>query len=926
MSDSGGFPVLDGKDLPGFTPVRRPQPRSFNDTPISNVHVPWTTTRCNRLIRPISSRIATLRKQKLTPGSRPNQAAVLRGASTLQGYLLKDTEQKDSENSSLQSGNSDDLEWTPDERPRKKLRRTYSAKNGRNVVADPAPRLRRQVVTVESILAQAPAFVSLAESQEREPEVAVGTGQEENPVREKRVYKSKKVDGRHNFRQLAKTVSPDDWMLFDGLYSSLDHLLKSTAKSRPAAPAGPKTLFSMCLRKVPQVIAQEQEEEDGDGFDSLEDVANAMYEDLEAYGSMSNSGWKPLREIARAHGVMILAGAIKEGLISPSLSRGLILLCLQNSTFDEAESLCSALLSTVRPLQQPGKSACSLFGAETSIAMQTLKTLATRSGRWDFLFRALTDLLVRGIIPVGWMSSVDMIFCWNQVFMLSTEEETVNSHANALIRLVISLGYRERTVRIDALTHKLRRETGRRTKSYTSLSRHWSGQKQRQGSPEKQPDFMPEAHIEQSSIPIVSNLVSILLSVNGSRSDDSSPPQFWIDILHTVLTDYSCQQELRQYYTNGILTHTNLEIPSVLSFASLLLPFVAHGQTCASEMPRIPYQLLLEHQEDGSVRDRLSSFVRSFAICWSLLSSLPTSDLLDSLVHHCIDLAKADNPEVPRKLLFKLAAAVAFDFAEDTSDMRDLDWALEIEEAVESASGQVETEKKVHGSTRFGNIGTTEYRWEEGICEWIAKTPAVRKQKPRASLSTECSFESSSSVLPPQFLQPVVPIQRVSTISPLRPESLANLVSPSQVRYCSNEQIEGIPSPIIPKVAAVRCIVPRRTTQAVTPDTHLNRRSSQRLTCVKKPVYDDSIISNETAELTKRISAVEAADPAVCAVRSHNIRSPKRSRNYAAVTRLTRYGSSCPKPQTSTLKRRRASESPQWAANSCLSSEDELGF
>ena len=259
----------------------------------------------------------------------------------------------------------------------------------------------------------------------------------------RRIYQKKtpQAQARDTFRKLAKSVLPGEWTSIDGLYSGLDALLKATQRSTTQSAYGARSLFEMCLRKVPSYILEEQASIDG-ATDLEYDVGAEIYEDLESFGSTTGAGWRPLREVARAHGIAVLADGINDSSITAEVARGLIVLCLQLVAFDEARILCTSLVNTLVPLSRPQSLGSHLFGHEASLQLQTLHDVALRSGHWGFLFRQLSRLLESGYIPVEWLATVDMVECWNNVTRSIAREDEYSADSSHLLEVSISLGYR----------------------------------------------------------------------------------------------------------------------------------------------------------------------------------------------------------------------------------------------------------------------------------------------------------------------------------------------------------------------------------------------------------------------------------------------------------------------------------------------------
>jgi len=746
--------LMSQEEPPGFTPVRRRDQPQYNASPALSTSAPWTTSRCNRLLRPLSSRITLLRRHREQKDSKSKYAQAV--ASGIDLKTRGKTEDIPCDAPQLfppPPSRQDDPEWRPDYEPRKRLKRTYSSKSGSQKGTQPevggqAIPLRRtqfriQVPVVDPHASQSCSFLAPGRSSlvGAQSWRGVPVPEQDNISREVTRPKAlpKPALTREYFRRLAKSISPDEWMLDSGIYSGLDALLKATAKHTPRTVTGARSLFASCLRKVPEYIAEEQRWVDEEDEDDDTDISSTIYAELESLGSGESGGWKPLREIVRAHGVTIIKDAIRDGTIRPGTARALTVLCLQTSAHDEADSLLDSSLSTLQRLAKPVRLTDNLF--ETSICLRTLRDTTSPYRRWRFLHRSLNRLLLNGIVPVEWMSCQCMVDCWNHATGDITRQDKFATEAVDLVRTVISLSYQT----ADTLggngvhMHRLSSPAGRiplRKPAYcdsigdgcvvnfTELKTH------------------EETKMSPEFTGTVSRLLAILLSINTMYLEDGGAVA---PARHNFLQELLLTQAVDAH-------HLETTTPSSAHSTRICLPLLAYVLMSAELTEDSVYEQLcatffsrIGRLESGTTETgTLASFLCAITHCCEKNGGKTGFEYMQSIIQRLLHLSQ--HPACTRPALRSLNSLIteaAFDFAEQTTRQEHLDWALEVEEMVDlefaSATGQQQTMTPGRATQKKG----AGFRWEDGICEWIAKTPApfaVVIPRPRESLS-----ESSGS-------------------------------------------------------------------------------------------------------------------------------------------------------------------------------------
>ncbi|KAL9120751.1 MAG: hypothetical protein Q9187_002694 [Circinaria calcarea] len=743
----------------GFTPVRRRHDTDPYMSPTVYSKAPWTTSRCNRLLRPISSRVVLLRKHKLQPAEDRNNFAravpfaknqpntrdhneTLRAAESRQP-LCERLDKKDH-----------DPDWAPEDGPRKRLKRTYSSKSGLQFMEQARTRRLRSIdIARDEDNTQLPLLRNRNETQSAmlfqsfmsKPQVLGTYGRiylGNRPIRGKSRIQGKGSHAtvRESVRRLAKSVSPSEWMLVDGLYNALDALLKATTGSKIPANSGAPSLFSSCLRKIPHYIIQEQRMIGVDDPDPDTDVTSEIFADLESYGLSECGGWKPLREIVRAHGIAILGAAIEDGFINASIARGLVLLCTQASAYSEAEHLIQSLITVTRPLPEPRSLSERLF--TTNVCLGTLNDFYYRTERHSFFYRQLTVLLSSRIIPVEWISSYDMVDCWNQVMGHIIAEDSHIEEATLLLQCAVSMAYTSLGTPISNTIHLHRLQS----RASPRLDIQAYGRKDSLAPKDAHPHcILQQSDHQESSIAIaitstITNLLTVLLSIgivhSDARGTDSLPTHS--AILRGLAID------AQQHYELSPCPQSQIQELGMRE-ARLAIVLLAHGISDLTSITSEPTHIKLEtgwldtiseFNEKAKMADRLSSFCCAVAHCCDRAGPKDGFEHLQNMLQCLLDLPFSQVGSAMRSLIRHIAMDAAFEFAEGTNQKDQLNWALELEENLNAECRKADG--KILGRTpaRASMKPSAGFRWEEGICEWIARTPAVALAQTKADQSS----------------------------------------------------------------------------------------------------------------------------------------------------------------------------------------------
>ncbi|KAL8659541.1 MAG: hypothetical protein Q9226_000383 [Calogaya cf. arnoldii] len=738
-------------DLAGSESTHKEPTRS--EPAVYDAQAPWTAARCQRLLRPLSSKIALLRKERQynsRAGDFETASNCLTGvASNPQGRA----HDPGSRRRTIGAGNVADQEWAPNPRPRKKLKRTYSSKNltiQHTAGSSQTSAINQSVRTPSEITIPDNFFQPNGRTATRGEASDGSQHLQLNPRDDLCAQRpNSRDDGEH--RRFLWTRAPRSHSsvkpsfqrrLTDGICNGLDALLKTTThqKSTQLRARGARSLFAICLRKVPDLITQEEswyktEDPEGDV-----DVSSLMYTDLESLSTSTCGGWMPLQQTVRAHGVSMVGSAICEGLIGFDVVRCILVRFCLSRAYDEAQHILQCLIQTVKPLhnhQKPPVQTCSI--------LESLNGFVHASGRHSFRYRQLTWLLSSGRLPLEWIGRADMIETWNKAVQSITQAEDDAGPATELLRVATSMTYGCHGQSAATLIHGLRLQRqghAKAAKAYMVSLGHqtrWPRVSQLALHDGEHNMRNEKASSTISSLMTVICAIGLLRSAGQASSLDSLCPSD-----KTALQDVAIDaQQMLELASDRVLSiQSDLMTLPLLAAGLVQATFCRNQQSFAATIPAL-FDRLSGLADDDLTVEECGSFLCAVAECCARATHDEVFEHTKKMVQHIRRIAESLKAvSASDELCNRMGLAAALEYAEKTKHPKHLHWALDVEQAVLGAhlrfarQTPVKTPLRGQAQTRNG------YRWEGGICEWIAKTPAIALAKPQALGQRGCSARS----------------------------------------------------------------------------------------------------------------------------------------------------------------------------------------
>ncbi|RMY99519.1 hypothetical protein D0862_07089 [Hortaea werneckii] len=681
--------------------------------------IPWTVSRCNRLLRTLTSRIAIL--QRLAASNR----------------LLVDSDRKNDavkEEPTIEtvaaSTPSKDPEWLP-QVGKGQPSRTYG---GRTRDSRMNHRMRTAVKTTQHTAGLStpavkrllnPASCSPIPSSKTIPRPKLG-----EPVRKT----------KSNFTLPIKPSSVAD-EAYTNIVTAFGSFLHATRPGVTSSRKGARSLMSACLRKVPAYVQLEEScaRDESPSGDRERGISDEIYQELEAYGSSSGNGWAGLREVVRADGLAKLKDAIEGGLIPGKTIEALIQACSVHEAITEGQQI-----------------------ADSALALE-------RNGRDRILEKYLT---------------------------FAKEN---NAEAMVLRKLElnpISDGLRHAHLRQEILHVVLRAATRPSDcPDATVFVQRWIDRAMCE-SVEKQPGLR--------------DLAILLAAASVGQSGGSEIAYDRGQHLCESLQRTAINVLFRKGYKE--LRRQKLE-PVAKAF--LLASIVASLRVNQTRAPLIDYapeeviQTVLR-QADAHCSDE--SFITDVALCITRWDTASGDSFLTATAEALLDLTRKCSQETSKSLRNLILANVRA-YSERRQDKDILMFAEEIEDMVADCDGA--DTKTITVKTPAPKPSKRDmFRWEEGLCEWIAKTPLNGVAAKKIELGQETPAEEHAA--PKRFGALPTPPESDDTSTDQKRHALAHKKASSR-RSINGRPMRDVSQTIV-KRPQKRASVPK----TVTPDEQEN--------------------------------------------------------------------------------------------------------
>jgi hypothetical protein len=450
-------------------------------------------------------------------------------------------------------------------------------------------------------------------------------------------------------------------------------------------------------------------------YETDESITSSIYSELESLGTNSEGGWSGLREVVRSHGLHLICAAIEEGLIQDSRIDELVSACSKHTALFEADLLLRTWISR----DHAGKTRTL---EDSHLALTKLTELRSIHDAPELYLRHHTDLVKsRHVCPSDILRAGSIPF-------------------KDLIRGLVS---------------------GRGQEAALS--------------------YLEAAVIEDgtstnaTSLPVFSRLASLLASLALTNPTNADSPTTKLDlfavvdcIATTILQqqggDASTPKCQSRKSSTAMRNRTTIH-PFIMASTLLRLTSSSGRPTLAAKPLNALISNTASHQSVFvKFTNNVTHHVHRFSDADELESLLLTTSGLLSPPSECSD----EN----RSTLNRLAFEIAFAYRDQTDI--DIDHHFTAKLAT-SSRGSVSSVSQ----TPRRRVQVSGYKWEEGLCEWVAATPLPKSPLTNRALDMQ-DQSSPRQLLTPKRDSPLRSPQYSLSVLPSSPDMIASFQSPAR--------------------------------------------------------------------------------------------------------------------------------------------------
>jgi hypothetical protein len=676
----------------------------------------WTTSRCNRLLRHITSPLAALRREQ---DKQQKTAGELRTVSA--SFVTKATPSKTTIFSQLASARKPrgfekrrDPDWVPGTKPTG-VKKTYGGRAGKASAAIQRSNLDLDNVGRPGEIAFTPLVARTGGRFQDSPKLQSSPL---GPPPKRKGPLLAKVDQL----QIKKHMPHDTGKQVEGLLKAYANLLSATAVGEKKRWKGTRSLMGACLRQMPAFIELEEHfayvDQNDEGNDTERDMANEIYGELEyKFEMVPGQGWRHLKSIVRAHGTSLLCKAFADGVLKVETLHIIVSHCYDASAWDEAEKFLRAYLPALKPLPMPANSQSNLFDRHKSIYLWMTNNYVERTGRWRFLYNILEHMILQDLLPLEWLATDSMRPLWHRlVRTLSDGDPQTLANAFGFLEttMFVGIGLPDDNLIDD--------EEVDIVPNLVKPSARWD---------------LRQA-LDTTFISLLTVLSSIAL-VNRNRTDTSSEPtvQRITSTLDSIVIGLLKRNNVQSDLDLLEPTPEDMETFTHRALWTMSASFLIHLGGCrlestmiSLEMPVLVRALDWVASNYSSKNIGISSAIATLPGFISSTARCSGKAWQDDGFHQLQRLADAllllTGLRLPHKLwnMKRLALESCLDFAQSTNNAEHMAYARKIEKSM-SEKGYV-----VLGNTPHKNDSPSAsggFRWEEGIGEWVSCTPFVKQ-------------------------------------------------------------------------------------------------------------------------------------------------------------------------------------------------------
>jgi len=702
---------------------------------ITHAELPWTASRCLRLLRPLTTRLNAF--HDLAGG--PEQATT---------HKTSRVPQQKRKAKSGDVGRTQDFEWGSSHAP-KRVKTTYGARREAAARSDTTVRPR--------------------DSERKTPQGELGSFNVPTPILRRQIRDADTVstDNAMTPSRKKSNMSPPPKPKMDKtrrgelslqLFRDFDNIITQTCppigeKPPRTGTKGASSLLEMCLKNVPAYIANEEEWQEADDADEVKtNVATDTYSMLEDLGHGTEGGWHQLRTVVQAHAIFSIRQAIeREDFEMVRDVSPLIDICWQMRLHVEVRSLfCSCIKTPGRfppPTlsKRPGANfdeACFVPSSSAKASVQPMKLdphefwEVARSGtnykqinRGYVLMRIAhlsAEMLRSDKLPVEWLSCPHFRPIWQNVIQ-SLSAGDIHHH--------ISMDFVEQFLRSASA---LQVPDSRQSSSFVN---------QGYRSPT----------VQDASMRTLTSLLAMLCAIGlVEKSGSENIQQLRRTERPLVTVGLEIGQALLEENIDDIDEHTIVSRMLILVGELILCQGDADAQAQISlrddvqfekrlvQLSTLNHALGCRDSAENAGLEHVSNLLCAISRCYARATSSNALDIMRGILDNLMQ------PQAARlrsciRFVNRLALDTAMLFSEETPSREASAYVHTLETLKSSGSRRIPSTTRNVPEESPATTGKPGLRWEPGISEWIASTPASLVRLKRMSL--ENTSQNGNTVL-----------------------------------------------------------------------------------------------------------------------------------------------------------------------------------
>ncbi|KAI9885035.1 MAG: Intracellular distribution of mitochondria [Watsoniomyces obsoletus] len=271
---------------------------------------------------------------------------------------------------------------------------------------------------------------------------------------------------RSQYRNKIKTPSPallwgfpdnESVGVWTSCFASFSMLLRycSYENSNRRPHRGARSLFSMCLKQLPQSwinedyspSMDEEEEEDDEATiwtcaqravkEFQNDAMIDMYNELETTWCMGE-GWKPLHEVLRAHAITLMECAMADRIITVECALNIMIVYQHHGLFEAVESLIRTTIDAYPLSVKPPELESDMFVGYGVTRCGTNLLMGTPEACPPAIqYRQLARLLDTGAIDPSWLVTQKFTMLWDKAISSICEDDADSGDAGMFLETAI---------------------------------------------------------------------------------------------------------------------------------------------------------------------------------------------------------------------------------------------------------------------------------------------------------------------------------------------------------------------------------------------------------------------------------------------------------------------------------------------------------